>query len=672
MGSQDFRWQTVDGGSPQPTLFDLPEREVGIGEYRGLEFLHVRAKRIINEVGPKSPVPFNYTINAYRGCSHACTFCLSPETPILMADGRTLPIALLSPGDRIYGTVRVGSYRRYAITTVLDKWTTMRRAHRVTLEDGTRLLASGDHRFLTGRGWKHVTGAEQGRARRPHLTCNNALLGTGRFAHQPKRDDDYRRGYLCGMIRGDGHVGHYSYDRPGRTHGDVHRFRLALRDEDALDRSADFLSTFGITTRRFRFAPATERHHEMWAIRTSVRAAVEAIEALIVWPALETEQWAKGFLAGVFDAEGSCSRGVFRISNTDREIIDRVTGAMARLRFRVVVEGPAPNGLKNVRLLGGVKERLRFFHTTDPAISRKRSIEGAALKSGAIRVVDIDDLGVEVPMYDITTGTGDFIADGVVSHNCFARPTHEYLGLDPSVDFDRVIVVKTNAVEKLRAELLPSRWGGHHIAMGTNTDPYQRAEGKYRLTRGIIEVLTEARNPFSILTKGTLVLRDLDLLVEAARHTDVELCFSIGTLDPEVWRATEPGAPHPRLRIEAVAKLNEAGVPCGVLVAPILPGLSDRDDQLDELIGACVDAGPRSISPVLLHLRPGVREHYLGWLSEAHPELMGRHTRMYRRAYAPAEERKQVSARVHGLIAKHRRRAGRRTGPRLSSRFDPA
>src|SRR5439155_12831538 len=166
-------------------------------------------------------------------------------------------------------------------------------------------------------------------------------------------------------------------------------------------------------------------------------------------------------------------------------------------------------------------------------------------------------------------------------------------------------VVKGNAAEKLRAELAPRRWQGDHIAMGTNTGPYQRAEGKYRLTQGIIEVLGEARNPFSILTKGTLVLRDLNRLVEASRRTDVETCFSIGTLDEDVWRATEPGTPHPRKRVEAVARLNEAGIPCGVLVAPSLPGLSDRREQLDDVVRACVDAVAPSISPVLPPLRPG-------------------------------------------------------------------
>jgi DNA repair photolyase len=254
---------------------------------------------------------------------------------------------------------------------------------------------------------------------------------------------------------------------------------------------------------------------------------------------------------------------------------------------------------------------------------------------------------------------------------CSARPTHEYLNLDPATDFDRVIVVKVNAVEKLRAELAPRRWQGQHIAMGTNTDPYQRAEGKYRLTQGIVEVLGEARNPFSILTKGTLVLRDLDRLVEAARRTKVELCFSIGTLDEDVWRATEPGTPHPRKRVEAVARINEAGIPCGVLVAPILPGLSDRREQLDDVVRACVDAGAPSISPVLLHLRPGVKEHYLGWLADAHPELLERHQRLYHGSYAPARERDRITELVRDLVDHHRNGRRATAAPRLSSRFDP-
>lgn len=236
---------------------------------------------------------------------------------------------------------------------------------------------------------------------------------------------------------------------------------------------------------------------------------------------------------------------------------------------------------------------------------------------------------------------------------CFARPTHEYLDLGAGRDFERKIVVKVNAVERLRAELSPGRWAGDHIAMGTNTDPYQRCEGKYRLTRGIVEVLTEAANPFSILTKSTLVLRDLDVLAEAARRTQVTANLSIGTLDEEVWRLTEPGTPHPMRRVEAVARLNEAGVACGVLVAPVLPGLSDSPEQLEAVVRACVDAGARPIASILLHLRPGVKEHYMGWLAEARPDLVRRHEELYPRSYAPRPEQDRVARLVSELVERH-------------------
>jgi DNA repair photolyase len=229
---------------------------------------------------------------------------------------------------------------------------------------------------------------------------------------------------------------------------------------------------------------------------------------------------------------------------------------------------------------------------------------------------------------------------------CFARPTHEYLGLNAGEDFERKIVVKINAVERVRAELAAPSWGGDSIAMGTNTDPYQRCEGKYRLTRGIVEVLGERRNPFSILTKGTLILRDLDVLSEAARRTDVRANLSIATLDEEVWRASEPGTPHPRRRLEAVTRLNEAGIPTGVLIAPILPGISDAPEQLEAIARACKEAGAVSITPIVLHLRPGVREQYMPWLEEFRPDLVPTYQRLYPRSYAPKGYQQEVSIRV--------------------------
>lgn len=228
---------------------------------------------------------------------------------------------------------------------------------------------------------------------------------------------------------------------------------------------------------------------------------------------------------------------------------------------------------------------------------------------------------------------------------CFARPTHTYLGLGAGVDFDQRIVVKTNAVERVRAELRPSRWRGELVAMGTNTDPYQRCEGKYRLTRGIIGALIEAENPFSILTKSTLILRDLDLLGAAARRGLVRVSLSVGTVDDAVWRATEPGTPPPGRRLRAVRQLNDAGVPTGVLIAPILPGLSDAPEQLAAVARAAVDAGAVSIGHVVLHLRsPENRAVYLERLAQTHPEVAERTAQRYLGPSAPKADRERIAA----------------------------
>ena len=233
---------------------------------------------------------------------------------------------------------------------------------------------------------------------------------------------------------------------------------------------------------------------------------------------------------------------------------------------------------------------------------------------------------------------------------CFARPTHTYLDMNAGRDFESKIVVKVNAPEVLRRQLGAKRWKGEGIAMGTNTDPYQRVEGRYRLMPRIIEALTDYRNPFSILTKGTLILRDFELLVEAAKVTDIGTAFSIGTLDEEAWRRSEPGTPHPRKRIEAVAKLNEAGIPCGVLMAPILPGISDHPRQLRDVVRAAIDAGATHVSPILLHLRPGVREEFMPWLAEHYPDLVPRYEEMYRKPYGPLADRNALGRRVGDLI----------------------
>ena len=227
---------------------------------------------------------------------------------------------------------------------------------------------------------------------------------------------------------------------------------------------------------------------------------------------------------------------------------------------------------------------------------------------------------------------------------CFARPTHKYLDFDPGRDFEREIVVKVNAPEVVRAELARPSWKGEHVALGTNTDPYQWVEKRYRLTRGIWEALRDAANPCSILTKSPLLLRDLDVMLEIASRTTFTACLSIPTLDEKAWRETEPRTPNPRARLEAVAELNGAGIPTGVLVAPLMPGINDAPHQVEPLLEAAREAGASSVGGVALHLRGDVRRVFMDWLSTARPDLVPRYRELYRNgANAPADERRRLA-----------------------------
>jgi DNA repair photolyase len=228
---------------------------------------------------------------------------------------------------------------------------------------------------------------------------------------------------------------------------------------------------------------------------------------------------------------------------------------------------------------------------------------------------------------------------------CFARPTHTYLDMDAGRDFEREIVVKVNVPEVLRAELRRPSWRGEHIAMGTNTDPYQWVEGRYRLMRGIWEALRDAANPCSVLTKSPLLLRDLALLKEVAARTSVSANFSIPTIDERAWRATEPHTPHPRARMEAVAELNRNGIPTGILVAPLMPGINDDPQQVETILTAAAEAGATGIGGIGLHLRGEVRGIFVEWLRSYRPDLLERYEELYARgAYLPKDEQRRLTA----------------------------
>ncbi len=377
-------------------------------------------------------IGFGQSINPYRGCAHGCIYCTKGDTPVLMADGSTRPIAELRIGDAIFGTQRVGRERRYVKTKVLAHWSVIKPAYLVALEDGTTLVSSGDHRFLTESGWRFVTGSLKGGAPRPQLTLNDRLLGPGRFT-------DTRN--LDGQI-----------------------------------------------------------------VTSDARLAVAHMEFL------------------------------------------------------------------------GRAERL----------------------------------------YDITTGTEDFIANGVVSHNCYARPSHAYVGLSPGLDFESRLFYKADAAKLLEAELASPKYKCAPIMLGANTDPYQPIEKDLKVTRSILEVLLKHKHPVNITTKGVLVARDVDLLAELARDDLVHVMFSIPTLDDDMKRILEPRAAAARAKLKAMRTLADAGVRVGVLVAPIIPVLTEH--EIESVLEAAREAGASLAGYTILRLPWEVKDLFREWLAEHFPD----------------------------------------------------
>ena len=565
-------------------------------------------------------ISFDRSINPYKGCEHGCIYCASGDTAVLMADGITRLLGDLQKGDEIYGTTRVGWYRRYTRATVLDHWETRKPAYRVTLEDGTSMVASADHRFLTARGWKFVMNNPAGIAR-AHLTTNDKLLGVGAFASSPRVDADYQRGYLTGLVRGDGHVGTYVYDGQRRARDRHHVFRLALADLEALDRADGYLRNFGIATRRFLFQAERPLRRAMQAIGTRAAEAVENVRRLIALPSSPSLSYDVGFLAGIFDAEGSYSQGTLRISNTDASLIDVTVRALRRLGLASCVETQRRTQgkpIQVVRVLGGIRQHLRFFQGVDTAIARKRDIAGAAVKNSApLRVVAIEPTRT-MQLFDITTSTGDFVADGVIHHNCFARPTHSYVGLSPGIDFETKIFSKPDAPAKLREELAKPSYKCAPITLGANTDPYQPIERELKISRQILEVLRDHGHPVSIITKSALVQRDIDILSAMASEGLAQVFVSVTTLSRDLARIMEPRAATPDRRLETIEALNQAGVPASVLAAPMIPFINDS--ELERILEAAHARGARRAGYVLLRLPHELKELIEGWLDRHFPE----------------------------------------------------
>ena len=220
---------------------------------------------------------------------------------------------------------------------------------------------------------------------------------------------------------------------------------------------------------------------------------------------------------------------------------------------------------------------------------------------------------------------------------CYARPTHEFLGFDSGREFEQRVFAKVNAPEVLRHELANPKWRGEAIAIGTASDPYEPAESQYRLTRRILEVLAEFQNPASITTKGVLVRRDVDVLRQLGQVADVQVVFSVGSIDDKTWKLMEPGAPRPLARLEAMQYLVENGVNAGVILAPLLPGISDSSESINAVVSAAANHGAQFLASNVLFLKPGSKEWFMPMLREAYPRLVPAYEKLYRKTYAPRD-----------------------------------
>jgi DNA repair photolyase len=256
---------------------------------------------------------------------------------------------------------------------------------------------------------------------------------------------------------------------------------------------------------------------------------------------------------------------------------------------------------------------------------------------------------------------------------CFARSTHTYLDLDAGRDFEREIVVKVNVPEVLRTELAKPSWKREQVALGTNTDPYQWVESRYKLMPEIWQALLDADTPCSLVTKSPLAVRDIDILQDLAAGPGVTVFFSVPTLDERAWRETEPHTPSPRARLEGVRRMNEAGVPSGILIAPVMPGINDSPEEVGEILRIAEDAGAISAPAMALHLRPGVKEVFFEWMRAHRPDLMPRYEELYNgRSYVPSAERKRIAEMVDGVRPPRRKRRPRARLPRPPKPVKPA
>ncbi len=553
-------------------------------------------------------IGFRFSLNPYRGCEHGCVYCLGPDTPILHADMTWRPIGQVRVGDELVGfdeSPEPGGTRKFRQAVVEAAWWSRRPTVRLITEQ-TEVVTTAEHRWLQARDfrWSRTGSLSPGRRlRHVPVTVDEVI------------DDDYRVGYIAGLSLGDGTFRYQPGWRSDKLGFPLAYWRIALVDDEPLARIVEHLHCFGVEAhiRPFFNGAPNRKPLKKVEIRSLGRLAI--IHTLLN-AERDTRSYRRGFLAGFFDAEGHNGDSL-RISQVDLSVLERVRRYAGSLGFEFRLE-PRLGRASTLRLIGRLMDRIRFFSVCRPAIARKIAALFGREMNVDPEVVRAVEPGPPQDVVDIQTSTGTFYAAGLATHNCYARPSHEYLGFSAGLDFERRIMVKDDAPVLLRRTFAGWGWEPEVVALSGNTDCYQPVERRLELTRRCLEVFVDFRNPVAAITKSALVARDADLYGELARHGAAHVFCSLTTLDPELARQLEPRAAHPERRLEAIARLTAAGVPVGVLVAPVIPGLNDA--EIPRILAAAAAAGARTASWVLLRLPKPVDELFDRWLTERFPE----------------------------------------------------
>ncbi len=565
------------------------------------------ASRSVLAENDSPDVGFRFSLNPYRGCEHGCTYCVFPDTPVLHADMDWRAIGDVRVGAVLFGfdefpkPGRTRKFRSAVVEAVL--WSIPPTVRTVT--ERTEFVTTAEHRWLQARDFRW----SQTRQLRPGRRLRHVPVVTEQC------DDDYRVGYLAGMTLGDGTFRYEPGWRSDRLGFPAAYWRISLVDQEPLLRLVDFLARFQVDARVRPFHPGSSARRVMEKVEVRSLARLAIIHALLHGER-DARNYRRGFLAGFFDAEGHNGDSL-RLSQVDVSVLERVRRYAAALGFTFALER-RQHGASTLRLVGRLVDRIRFFATCRPAIPRKiGALYGCEMNLDPETVVAVEP-GRVADVVDIQTSTGTFFAAGLATHNCYARPSHEYLGFSAGLDFERRIMVKDDAPELLRKELSSPRWQPQVVALSGNTDCYQPVERRLKITRRCLEVFAEFRNPVSAITKSALVARDADLFRELACHGAGHVLFSVTTLDPELARRMEPRAARPDRRLDALATVARAGVPVGVMIGPVIPGLNDA--EIPRILEAAARAGAQSASWVLVRLAKPLDDLFDAWLAEHYPE----------------------------------------------------